>query len=122
MEEENEEPDGIERRARGNQGLFRQLFTHDARQAAADFYEVARPREFVQAQEQFPQLSRAEKRGKPRRFVAEIPKFTREDRDDITEWLDTWNRATVANFLIGADETVILPLYLSGRGSRFFRH
>ena len=69
-----------------------------------------------------PQQVRYRPRVAPRRSVVEIEKFAGEDRERIIEWLDSWNRATAANGWTPDEEQVILPLYLLGRASQFYRN
>ena len=69
-----------------------------------------------------PQQVRYRPRVAPRRSVVEIEKFAGEDRESIIEWLDSWNRATAANGWTPDEEQVMLPLYLLGRASQFYRN
>ena len=57
----------------------------------------------------------------PRRSVVEIAKFGGEDKEDIIEWLDSWNRSVAANGWTPEEEQVMLPLYLVGRASQHYR-
>ena len=59
---------------------------------------------------------------RPKRSVVDIKQFAGEDRDDIVEWLETWNRAAIANSWGPNEEKVMLPLYLKGRASQHYRH
>ena len=57
----------------------------------------------------------------PRPSVVEIANFRGEDKEDIIEWLDSWNRSVVANGWTPEEEQVMLPLYLVGRASQHYR-
>ena len=58
----------------------------------------------------------------PRRSVIEITKFGGEDREDLVEWMDNWNRAAAANGWTLEEEQVMLPLYLTNRASQHYRN
>ena len=75
-----------------DQGLVPQLFGHGYMERRQDHgYPAADPREF-----HIPRPA-VNQQVKPKRSVVDIQQFTGEDRDDIVEWLETWNRAVVAN-------------------------
>ena len=57
----------------------------------------------------------------PRRSVVEIAKFGGEDKEDIMEWLDSWNRSVAADGWTPEEEQVMHPLYLVGRASQHYR-
>ena len=59
---------------------------------------------------------------RPKRPVVDIQQITGDDRDDIIEWLETWDRAAIANSWGPNEEKVMLPLYLEGRATQHYRH
>ena len=54
--------------------------------------------------------------------MIEITKFGGEDREDLVEWMDNWNRAAAANGWTLEEEQVMLPLYLTNRASQHYRN
>ena len=57
----------------------------------------------------------------PSRSIVYIPKFSGEDKENIMEWLELWNRAVMANGWSIDVEMVMFPLYLFGRALQYFR-
>ena len=51
----------------------------------------------------------------------EIAIFGGDDKEDVFEWLDGWNRSVAANGWTPEEEQVMLPLYLVGRASQHYR-
>ena len=100
-----------------DQGLVPQLFGHEYVERSQHFSYPRGAGEFRISQ---PIVNQAAAR--PKRSVVDIQQFKGEDRDDIVEWLETWNRAAVANSWGPNEEKVMLPLYLKGRASQHYRH
>eukprot|EP00112_Aurelia_sp_Birch-Aquarium-sp1_P007445 Seg1811.2 transcript_id=Seg1811.2/GoldUCD/mRNA.D3Y31 product="hypothetical protein" protein_id=Seg1811.2/GoldUCD/D3Y31 len=100
------------------QGLVPQLFGHEYVEGRQDLEYPADPRRGFQIQR--PVVNQPAV--KPKRSVIDIQQFTGEDRDDIVEWLERWNRTAVANSWGPNEEKVMLPLYLKGRASQHYRH
>ena len=59
---------------------------------------------------------------KPIRSIIDKKKFGVEQKEDIIEWIDMWERAVTANSWTPEQEAVKLPLYLQNRASQVFRN
>ena len=97
-----------------HQGLVPQLFGHEYEERRQD------PASIGGFQIRQPVVNQRAVRQK--RSVVDIQQFTGDDGDAIVEWLETWNRAAIANSWGPNEEKVMLPLYLKGRASQHYRH
>ena len=100
-----------------DQGLVPQLFGHEYGERRQDLRYPASTGGF---QIRHPEINQPAVR--PKRSVVDIQQFAGDDRDDVVEWLETWNRAAIANSWGPNEEKVMLPLYLKGRASQHYRH
>ena len=57
----------------------------------------------------------------PTRSIVDIPKFSGQDNENITYWMEHWNRAVLANGWSVHTELVMFPLFLVGRALQHFR-
>ena len=104
----------------GRQDLIPQLFRRYEEEGLPQ-YPQAQARMHLPYMQQMPVYQQVAPWIKPRRSVVEIHRFCGEEKEDITEWLETWNRAVAANAWNQNEEKVMLPLYLQGRASQYYR-